>query len=919
MAIAATVSPSKAALNHSELAAELRRMAGPSEQPDELGRLGPYRLLRIVGGGGMGIVVEAEDCQLKRKVALKVMRASLAASAAHRQRFLREAQAAAAIENDHIVTIFQVGEDRGVPYLAMPFLKGQSLHDLLLRGHLPLLQVTRTGRQIAQGLSAAHERGLIHRDIKPSNIWLESISQAPVPGTRDPVKEPSADRAPANIDYRVKILDFGLVRAIDDAVCLTEPGTIMGTVGYLAPEQARGGPIDARTDLFSLGCILYRMCTGRLPFRGPDTLAILASLALDEPAAPQQFNPEVTLTASRLIMQLLAKKPADRPASAAEVAWHLSQLEQQLTAELASEMSLSPKPHSWQPGQQLWASDANQIGIDNLDWIVFKNDIIQDFLEKRGKYFLSANKGLGKTLLLTYKRKQMTDAYHEPRQGKSQTQVFFVPEGRPFLDFMGDLQTLADGHVTFLSELVNTKRVWSLALRVSALSHHPGLFYDDDREELEAFPRRLLAWLRGARVEPTVVFKEMLGYSLKEINRLIDRQGNFLEQKFRQIHSGTFFFIDKVDQAISILPRSVWILIQAGLIEAAWDAMNANSHVKVYASIRQEAFSNYESDIKANLYGATSILQYSDQELQHLLDQLTKCYEGDKTFKEFIQLDVVRHPWRVRAEDSFQYLRRHTLGRPRDLVIVASELSRRQQELSESSYRTVVQETTGRMLGPNVFEEMRVFLDCLDDRQERLRLFSLLPHNILTHAEVVKAYYQFNYLDPECAGFDHYSEKLHHPFWELYSAGLLGVVVQDPGSNQKVQKFKQPLDMFHDSQVALPTVEFYLIHPALDWFIRTNRPRDDYHLFQHIVVGHNCPWPNHYGALVEAERTLFTLDDPGLRETVNHVLKKLVVLLEAGQHPARSMEGSPEWQELKDRLPKKHDLLFLLLEDLWGQ
>jgi hypothetical protein len=366
------------------------------------------------------------------------------------------------------------------------------------------------------------------------------------------------------------------------------------------------------------------------------------------------------------------------------------------------------------------------------------------------------------------------------------------------------------------------------------------------------------------------------------------------------------------------LPRPAWILIQAGLIEAAWDAMNANAHVKVYASIRQEAFSNYESDIKTNLYGATTILQYSDQELQHLLDQLTKCYEGGKTFKELIQLDAVRHTWRVRPEDSFQYLRRHTLGRPRDLVIVTSEISRKRKELTEGVYRTLVQETSGTMLGPNVFEEMRVFLDCLDNKPERLRFFSLLPHNILTHAELVKIYYLFNYLDPDCTAFDHYSEKLH-PFWELYSAGLLGVVVQDQGRHQKGQKFKQPSDMFHDSQVALPTVDFYLIHPALDWFIRKNRPKDDYHLFQHIVVGHNCPWPNHYGALLKTEHALFALDDPGLREMVNQVLKKVGVLLEAGQPPAPAMESSPEWEALKRSLPEKHDLLFLLLEDLIAQ
>jgi tRNA A-37 threonylcarbamoyl transferase component Bud32 len=908
---------SRTASKHSDLTAELQIITGPPEQPDELGRLEHYRILRILGGGGMGIVVEAEDCQLKRKVALKVMRASLA-SASDRRRFLREAQAAAAIQSDHIVPIFHVGDDRGVPYLAMPLLKGQSLNDLLVPGHLPLAQIARIGRQIAQGLAAAHERGLIHRDIKPTNIWLESI-QSPPRGAKEMATDIAAGSAAASTDYRVKILDFGLARAIDDGSRLTQPGALVGTIGYLAPEQATGGEVDARSDLFSLGCTLYRMCTGRLPFPGPDMLASLASLALDQPPAPHQINSEVTIGLSRLIMQLLEKKPGDRPASAAEVAGYLSRIEQELAAGAQSAPGPWPKPARRQPGGQVWASDANQIGIEDLDWVVFKNDIIQDFLEKRGKYFLSANKGLGKTLLLTYKRKQLTDTYHEPRHGKGQAQVFFVPEGRPFLDFMGNLHTLSASHVTFLSELVNTKRVWSLALRFSALSHHPALLSDDDREELEAFPKRLQVWLRGARVEPTVVFKEMLGYSLKEINRLIDRQENFLEQKFRQIHSGTFFFIDKVDQAIRNLPRAAWILIQAGLIEAAWDAMNANGHVKVFASIRQEAFSNYESDIKTNLYGATTVLQYSDQELQHLLDQLTKCYEGGKTFKELIQLDVVRHNWRVRTEDSFQYLRRHTLGRPRDLVIVASELSRRQQELSEGLYRTLVQETTGTVLGPNVFEEMRVFLNCLDDKQERLRFFSLLPHNILTHAEVVKFYYQFNYLDPECAAFDHYSDKLHHPFWELYSAGLLGVVATDPGSHQKVQKFKQPSDLFHDSQVALPTVDFYVIHPALDWFIRTNRPKDDYHLFQHIVVGHNCPWPNHYGALVDAERALFDLDDPGLRDTVHQVLKKVSVLLEAGQRPAQAMASLEEWQELKLRLPKQHDLLFLVLEELVAQ
>jgi serine/threonine protein kinase len=142
----------------------------------------------------------------------------------------------------------------------------------------------------------------------------------------------------------------------------------MGTVGYLAPEQATGGEIDARADLFGLGCTLYRMSTGRLPFLGLDILASLASLALDQPQAPHQINPQITPGMSRLIMRLLAKKPADRPASAAEVAWSLSRIEEELVSGAQSATGPGSKSPRRQPGGQVWASDANQIGIEDLDY-----------------------------------------------------------------------------------------------------------------------------------------------------------------------------------------------------------------------------------------------------------------------------------------------------------------------------------------------------------------------------------------------------------------------------------------------------------------------------------------------------------------------------------------------------------------------
>jgi serine/threonine protein kinase len=221
-----------------------------------------------------------------------------------RQRFLREARAAAVIDHDHIVTIYQVGEDRGVPFLAMKVLQGETLDDRLKReGQLLVHEVVRIGREIAAGLAAAHERGLIHRDIKPANILLEAGSG------------------------RVKIVDFGLARAAGQDAQLTRTGTIVGTPAYMSPAQARGARVDHRTDLFSLGCVLYRMCTGRTPFQADDTMGMLIALAQDQPPPVRALNPTVPAELGGLIMRLLSKLPDGRPQSAGAVVATLAALD----------------------------------------------------------------------------------------------------------------------------------------------------------------------------------------------------------------------------------------------------------------------------------------------------------------------------------------------------------------------------------------------------------------------------------------------------------------------------------------------------------------------------------------------------------------------------------------------------------------
>ncbi|HEY7153383.1 MAG TPA: serine/threonine-protein kinase [Gemmataceae bacterium] len=300
----------KAASSGSADEAELYNFLAPARAPDEIGRLGPYRVLKVLGTGGMGVVFQAEDPKLNRLVALKTMLPELAANADFKGRFLREARTAAAIEHDHIVAIFLVDEDRGVPFIAMPFLRGEQLEDRLQKeGKLPIPEALRIAKETAEGLAAAHERGMIHRDIKPANIWLE--------GERG----------------RAKILDFGLARsAAGGESQLTQKGMIIGTPRYMAPEQAAGKTVDHRCDLFSLGCVLYRMTTGQLPFKGSDMMSTLVSVATETPKPPHKLNPEISPQLSKLILDLLAKEADDRPATAQDVMGLLEELEKELPA-----------------------------------------------------------------------------------------------------------------------------------------------------------------------------------------------------------------------------------------------------------------------------------------------------------------------------------------------------------------------------------------------------------------------------------------------------------------------------------------------------------------------------------------------------------------------------------------------------------
>lgn len=280
----------------SDIPAKLAMMLAPSSDPSMIGRVGPYEVSGIVGHGGMGVVFKGFDASLNRYVAIKMLLPQLSNSGAARKRFAREAQAAAAVVHDNVLPIYGVDQADGTPYIVMQYSRGKSLHKRVQeQGPLELAEILRIGIQIARGLAAAHAQGLVHRDVKPANILLDGSVE------------------------RVKLTDFGLARAVDDAT-LTRSGTISGTPQYMSPEQARGEPIDFQSDLFSMGSVLYTLCTGRPPFRSENSFGILRQITDEEPTPIRDINLSIPDWMCSIVAGLMEKQPQRRYESAESVA-----------------------------------------------------------------------------------------------------------------------------------------------------------------------------------------------------------------------------------------------------------------------------------------------------------------------------------------------------------------------------------------------------------------------------------------------------------------------------------------------------------------------------------------------------------------------------------------------------------------------
>src|SRR6516164_9978741 len=262
--------------------------------------LSHYRIVSKLGAGGMGEVYRAHDSRLNREVAIKLLPPEFADKSDRLQRFRQEAQATSALNHPNILTVYDVGEYEGAPFIVAELLHGEELRERLNRGAIPLRKVTEYAQQIVSGLSAAHESGIVHRDLKPENLFITN-------------------------DDRLKILDFGLAKLSatpastnpdisEDATrkVLTNPGVVIGTVGYMSPEQVRGDKTDHRSDIFSFGAILHEMITGRRAFQHETMAETMAAIIKEEPEELTVSNPNISPSLERIVRRCLEKKPERR-------------------------------------------------------------------------------------------------------------------------------------------------------------------------------------------------------------------------------------------------------------------------------------------------------------------------------------------------------------------------------------------------------------------------------------------------------------------------------------------------------------------------------------------------------------------------------------------------------------------------------
>jgi hypothetical protein len=510
-----------------------------------------------------------------------------------------------------------------------------------------------------------------------------------------------------------------------------------------------------------------------------------------------------------------------------------------------------------------WVTDASRFSALSGEHI-FENRAIRDFLAADRIFWIVASKGMGKTLLLRYKRDLM-----EAARGNSG--LYILPQTKP-LDYVRLPNNVPIEATNAMRERAFWKDLWETSITLAVLLTFP--FHDLAQgeghgaeallrdlivdEEMASDLRRALQNKPREQLNPSDVLVRLLQRSINDIQRLRRQSLHAVYNLYtRYVRSGVCVFIDSFDQALQETypdELEIWIEGQLGLLLAAWEISRHNPHIKIYASIRQEAYAAFHDPNQQSIFGSMLMLRYTREELMELLDRSVRFFEKRGSLDELVGLKGVTNQNTAQVEDIFDYTYRHVIPTPRSFMVVGSEVSRNCSDLRvdtsvrESRFREVLNRcSTTEICQAYLLGEMSMFLPFLKIQENLACFFRLIHRNVLSQNALLRVYEQFNEgLKREGV----WPGKMVHPFCELYNLGLLGSIAIDYGNNSHTQSFRKPYEFDWDMEEILPNSQFYFLHPALHALVYRYNPR---YRVSSVLVGEGYPWREDYATVLRQE------------------------------------------------------------------
>jgi hypothetical protein len=555
-----------------------------------------------------------------------------------------------------------------------------------------------------------------------------------------------------------------------------------------------------------------------------------------------------------------------------------------------------------------WITEGSEINdFNQFNGFIYQNNVVRKFLHEPKRYFIIAGKGIGKTVLLKYKRYLAELDF---------SGVLFLPKDKPFIDFVDELnKTLSENEIRQFSDKNFCKSFWLISLELCLLAavtvsedELSKFLKDLDRiatstTNLKGHFEFLLAPKRGIVSIVNYIIR-YIGES--EMQKLFDASF-LLTDLFRNcINRPVFYYFDRLDQSFKDSDANIWISMQQGLLESAWELMKSNPHVKIYMSIRQEAFDSFTSFNKESMMANISLLEYTDKELRELMLQLIHFYEKKNSFKEFLGIEFFKNTVVHNDEDVYRFMNRYSIGRPRDFVVFGGALSDKirsefnsEEERTKKLKETVIN-TASNSIITGLHSEVKMLLKCLKTQEEFDSFLKLINHNVLTYEELQHICKKYNRnSDDKCLNCIDKS-ICSHPFCDLYIMGLLGKVQRPDGENAFYKQiFKSPyVDV--TKAVTYNDSEFFLIHPALRSYIQSLQKSENehYEIYDCLLIGDDLPWPKEYTEILYIHKEIDSTNDP---KTIKFLTKILIDYVKGDQKYTYS-ELTEEFQKLNTQL-----------------